>query len=121
MTVLATAERAGCCLSICRRFAAVIADEGAGVGAVRSETPDGLFVVGDAPASGAKARLGGPFLVSAAGLVASLAEVPSIRCDADSSAGDGVALGGDGGIAGIRPGKLVDATCSSAGTFGRAM
>jgi hypothetical protein len=64
-------------------IAAVIADEGAGVGAVRTETPDGLFVGGDAPASGAKARLGGPFLVSAAALAASLAEVPSIRCDAD--------------------------------------
>jgi hypothetical protein len=36
--------------------AAVIADEGVGVGAVRRETPDGPFAVGgDAPASGAEA------------------------------------------------------------------
>jgi hypothetical protein len=55
--------------------AVVIADEGAGGGAVRRETPDGLFAVGgDAPASGTEARLGGPFLVRSARLVASLAE-----------------------------------------------
>jgi hypothetical protein len=64
--------------------AVVIADEGAGGGAVRRETPDGLFAVGgDAPASGTEARLGGPFLVRSARLVASLAEAPSTRCGAD--------------------------------------
>lgn len=99
----------------------VIAVEGVCVGAVRRDTPDGPFAVaGDALASGSEATLGGPFLFSAAGFAASLAAAPSTRCGADCSAADGAGLGGDGEIAGMRAGMLLDATCSSAGTFGRA-
>ena len=62
--------------------AAVIADEGACIAC--REAPDGLLAAaGGALASGGEARLGTPFLVSAARLGASLAEDPSTRCAAD--------------------------------------
>jgi hypothetical protein len=61
---------------------AVSAGEGACIAC--REAPDGLLTAaGGALASGSEARLGTPFLVSAARLGASLAEAPSTRCGAD--------------------------------------